>query len=155
LKKIVLTQGKFALVDDNDFEQLNQFKWYAQKGGNLFYAARRDNLQEWKVVLMHREIMKAPKRMDVDHIDRDSLNNQRSNLRICNRSQNSMNSVHTKGMSKYKGVCWDKNRKKWKAEIAQSYKRIHIGRYDSEVVAAKAYDAKAVELFGEYARTNF
>jgi hypothetical protein len=103
---------------------------------------------------MHREIAGAPKGMVVDHIDGNELNNRRSNLRVCTVSQNHQNRRRTWGRSRYKGVCFLKKRNKWKAEIMVNRKHIHIGCFDEEEEAAKAYDKKAAELFGEFAYFN-
>ena len=104
---------------------------------------------------MHREIMHAPKGMVVDHIDGNSLNNRRSNLRLCTVSQNHQNRRRTYGSSKYKGAWWDKRRNKWVAAITFKGKYIYLGFFDNEIDAGKAYDRKAAELFGEFAYLNF
>lgn len=149
MKRIPLTQGKFALVDDEDYVELNQHKWCAYKQGNTFYAARAVNL-------MHREIL-GLKRGDgkvTDHIDHDGLNNQRSNIRVCTQQQNMMNKRKRKNnSSKYKGVYFLKTNK-WIAQIHFDNKSIHLGLFDDELEAAQAYDKKAIELFREFAKTN-
>ena len=100
----------------------------------------------------------ARKRRDeiVDHIDGDPTNNRRSNLRNCTQHQNSMNSRKRKNdaSSKYKGVSWDKGRKKWRAYINLMRKQLFLGRFDNELEAARAYNDKAVELYGEFAHLN-
>lgn len=104
---------------------------------------------------MHRVITKAPKRMVVDHIDRNPLNNRRSNLRLCRISQNILNRRGKMGTSKYKGVWWDSHHKKWLAIISLKGKHIYLGFFDNQIDAAKAYDKKAAELFGDFAYLNF
>lgn len=156
MKYISLTQNKFAIVDDEDFEWLTQWKWYAQKSMNTYYVYAHPPCIDGKqlAILMHREIMKAPKGIDVDHRNHNGLDNQRHNLRVCTRSQNQQNRQITCGISKYKGVCWHKGRKTWVAYIITNKKQLHLGCYDSEIEAARAYDKAALELFKDFAYTN-
>jgi hypothetical protein len=151
VKEIPLTQGKVALVDDEDFERVNRFKWCATKSKYSHYARRT-----LKSISMHRMIISAPSGFDVDHINGNGLDNRRENLRICTRSQNqwNMNNVR-KGSSNYKGVSWNKCALKWAAIIQKNYKTYFLGYFESEIEAAENYDAKARELFGPFAKTNF
>jgi len=104
---------------------------------------------------MHRLIMKNPDNLDVDHIDGDRLDNQKSNLRKATQSQNSMNQKNQSGRSSnFKGVCWHTRDHKHQAYIKINQKRKHIGYFDSEIEAAKAYNAAAIKYFGEFARLN-
>lgn len=146
-KLIPLTKGKFAKVDNEDFEKLKNINWVY----NNKYA------RNIKSGYMHRFIMNTPINMDTDHINHDTLDNRKYNLRICSRSKNNMNtiSVDVNKKSIYKGVTWFKRDLKWKSQIMINYKNIHIGYFTSEIEAAKAYDKKAKELFGEFALTNF
>lgn len=153
MKQIKLSRGLIALVDDEDFEYLSQWKWSAHKGGNTFYATRtiwKGSIQN--KVRMHRLILNTPKGMQVDHIDHNGLNNQKHNIRNCNVQQNHFNvrSVSTTG---YHGVYYDK--KYIKACIQYNGKGIHIGNFKREIDAARAYDQKAKELFGDFAYLNF
>lgn len=151
-KEIVLTGGQVALVDEEDFDQLSQYTWKASRKGNTFYAER----SEKKVtIMMHREIMNAPSNMEVDHIDGNGLNNTKANLRLCSHTENMRNQKMAKSnKTGFKGVMpYYKNG--FRAMIYFEGKSIHIGVYDTAEEAAKAYDRKAVELFGEFARTNF
>lgn len=91
---------------------------------------------------------------DIDHIDGNRLNNKIDNLRVCTRAENCRNSVSKVGSSIYKGVQWDKVRKKWQANIVFNNKRVFLGRYDTELEAAKVYNKAALEYFGEFARIN-
>lgn len=159
MKKIPLTQGYFALVDDEDFESLNRVKWYAQKVQYGGYRATRTcycPLVKQKCQLyMHRQITNCPHRLQVDHVDHNTLNNQKSNLRICTNTQNQGNSKPCISTSKYKGITWYKRDKKWEAQIKINYKTIHLGRFNSEIEAAKVYDIAAKKHFGEFAYLNF
>ena len=156
-RKIPLTQGKSTTVDDEDFDRLNAYKWYANKEGNTYYAVRHSKRQNRKMIRMHREILgfKAGDGKQIDHINSNGLDNRRANLRICTRSQNKQNQHSVCGTSRYKGVCWHKQTKKWQADICLERRQIHLGLFDNEIEAAKAYDAKAKELFGEFAKYNF
>lgn len=156
MKEIELTQGKVTLVDDEDFEYLNQFNWYAAKFKNTFYAQRGICVgKRINIIKMHRVIMSTPIGLDVDHIDGLGLNNQRINLRNCTRSQNSMNQKpRLNCSSKYKGVTWNKRDKVYNARIIINYKKIDLGYFTNEAEAALAYNFKAKELFGEFACLN-
>ena len=159
MKEIELTRGMVALVDDEDFEYLNQWKWMAWKVRSYFYAARRlpgKRNDSRKLILMHRQIINPPVNFEVDHHDRNTLNNQRNNLRIATRSQNSANRKSC-GTSKFLGVCIIKNRgySYIRAGIKIDGKNFHIGTFKTEEEAALAYDKKAIETHGEFANLNF
>jgi len=149
-KLILLTQGKHAIVDDENYYWLNRWKWYAHKERNNFYAFRgRDDIK------MHRLIMGAKKGQQIDHRNRGGLDNRRYNLRFCTNAQNLQNARKRKNCSsQYKGVCWDKSKKKWIAYIGLNQKLLFLGRYDSEIEAANIYNKKAKKLFGEFERLN-
>ena len=150
MKLIPLTQGKFAKVDDEDFEWLSQWKWYFDHG----YAARKNRGE--KKIYLHRLILQFPDGRSTDHADGDRLNNCRENLRDCSQHENSGNSnLHKDSSSGYKGVSFDKRRKKWEAYITDNYKKKHIGFFDFPEIAARAYDEAAIKYFGEFARLNF
>ncbi len=158
MKEIPLTQGKVALVDDSDFETLSKLKWACSNNGNKnvdkFYASRRSLVGGKKITFyMHRVIMGHPE-LDIDHIDGNCLNNQRSNLRICTRSQNMMNQSKAHRWDHFKGVNWHKKAKKWRAYIKKDRKSIHLGHFDFSVDAAIAYNEAATRLFGEFASLN-
>lgn len=150
MKEIKLTQDKVALVDDADYDYLNQFKWYVTKGPKTFYAGRDlviDGVT--RRLKMHRIIMSTPCGLVTDHIDHNGLNNQRSNLRNCTKSQNQRNKTPI-GSSKYLGVniCI-------RATIRINNKNVNIGSFKTEEEAARAYDKMAKIHFGEYANLNF
>jgi len=155
-KLIRLTQGKFAIVDDHNYEWLSKYKWYYGCGG---YAARDildGTTKKKKTILMHRLILNAPPGKECDHIDGDRLNNLESNLRLCTHAENQHNQrPHQDGTSRWKGVCWHKRDGKWRARIHFENNRKHLGCFKSEDEAALAYDTAAIELFGEFARLNF
>ena len=161
MKEIKLTQNKVALVDDDMFEELNKYTWCATRSinsKNTFYAKRNKHggRKVRKGIHMHRVILNTPDGMETDHIDGNGLNNQRYNLRPCTRQQNNANRKPYPDMSsEFKGVNWRKDRDKWRAYIKMDRKYIHLGHFDSETDAAHAYDAKAIELFGQFARPNF
>lgn len=147
-------KGKYVtLVDDEDFEYLNQFNWYVMKHGNTFYAARCVPFNGKQIInMMHGTLLNSK---GIDHVDLNGLNNQKSNLRFCTQSQNNMNRGKKKNAaSKYKGVYFDKNARKWRADIRINSKPIYLGLFDSEIKAAKAYNRKAKELFKEFANLN-
>ncbi len=157
MKRIKLSQGKFALVNNEDFDWLNKFKWFTLKYKQLYYAIRTIWKSDGKryTIRMHREIMQAQKGQEIDHRNGDGLDNQRVNLRFCTHAQNIQNSRKLKNCSsKYKGVCWYKRDKVWIAYIRPNRKQIHLGYYQKEIKAAEAYNRKASELFGEFANLN-
>jgi hypothetical protein len=147
MKLIPLTQGKFAQVDDEDYDFLMQWKWHVQKSRNTFYAVRGGG------ILMHRVIMSADNFKLIDHKDRDGLNCQKTNLRHCTLSQNQANRF-SHGSSKYLGVLI-RNEKYYISQITKNGKGIYIGCFKNEIDAAISYDKKAKEVHGEFARLNF
>lgn len=157
MKEIKLSCGQVALVDDEDFDFLNQWKWYATKTIKGDYYARRWVGGEEKHVFMHRIILGLNKgdKMTGDHKDHNTLNNQRYNLRKCTYSQNAANRVKRSNetSSKYIGVI--KFNGRFRAAINYRGYCIYIGMFDKEEDAALAFNKKKVELFGEYASTNY
>lgn len=152
---ISLSQGLYALVDGEDYEQLSKHKWSAGKVHNVYYASRTNVIGKRRKILMHREIMKEPVGFQIDHINGDGLDNRKANLRICTHSQNHQNQFSRKGCTScFKGVSRRSNCNKWEAGIKHKGKSIWLGNYNTEIEAAKAYDKKAKELFGNFARIN-
>lgn len=146
--KIPLTQGKFAIIDEEDFEAIGMHKWYYGAG----YALRK---LKRKTIRMHSVINKTPDGYETDHIDGNGLNNQKLNLRNATRHNNVMNTNSRRNSSsKYKGVSWKLDRKKWLATICFNKKDIHLGYFISEIEAALAYNKAALKYFGEFAKLN-
>lgn len=157
VKEIHLVNGKgIALVDDEDYEELSKHKWYCDSWGYAKrYVPRRESTTGKKTQFcMHRQILKlhpSDRRM-TDHIDRNTLNNQKFNLRICTASQNSKNrGAFCTNKSGYLGVAWEKGAKRWRAVIQIGKSRSTIGYFDDPKEAYIAYCLKAVEIYGEFA----
>lgn len=151
MKSLKLSQGKNTIVDDFDYEYLSKFKWCITNNG---YAGRNCG-ESRKRLLMHREIVKPPLGMDIDHINGNKLDNRRSNLRIATRSENMRNSKkRIDNSSGFKGVVFYKRDKNWRAYIKINYKQIHLGYFDTAMKAARAYDNAAILYSGIFAKTN-
>lgn len=157
MKCIPLTKNEFSLVDDEDFEYLSKFKWHARKSkrDSTWYAGRGSGPKKKMItILMHREIMKADNLKQVDHINRNGLDNRKCNLRLCTASQNAAHRKSKLGISKLRGVVWNINSKKWISSIKINGKRIHLGCFQSKINAARAYDNAAKNLFKEFSFLN-
>lgn len=159
MKQIPLSKGHVAFVDAADYPQVSQYKWSYDKNG---YAVRVLRLPtgKRKKIMLHRWILNAPNGTLVDHRDGNPLNNTRDNLRLCTHSQNSANRRKSpprtgKFASRYRGAYKAHNSQYWSAGICYRGQRIYIGSFATEDEAARAYDRKAVELFGEFAVLNF
>ena len=161
MKTIELTQGKVALVDDSDFLELSKFKWFAMRGnGSRWCAGRNFQKKNGKrgTIYMHRQILGFPK-LEVDHRDRNALNNQRSNLRLANETQQAANKTCRPNTSGFRGVkCvvgkWPLT-KRFEARINERKKYRYLGHFETAIEAAVAYDRAAKRLFGEFAVLNF
>lgn len=153
-RKIKLSQGKYAIVDPEDYEKLIGYVWYAANALCTFYAQRNEN---GKSVRMHRQIMNPPAGLFVDHQNHNGLDNRKANLQIVTPAENTYNKRKERGLvsSKYKGVSFRKRLNKWTAYISYRGRRINLGCFDDEIDAAKAYDEAAKELFGRFASLNF
>lgn len=157
-KLIKLTQGKFAIVDDEDFEYLNQWKWHVSKKRNTYYAQRNVFAAKGKqkTILMHRLLIKPDKGFGTDHINRNGLDNRRENLRQCTRSQNAQNAkLRSDNTSGYKGVTYSKTNKGYVVFIRVKGKRKYLGCFNTATEAARIYDENALIYHGEFAMINF
>jgi len=165
MKKIPLTQEKFALVDDEDYNRLMEMTWHAwyNKNGDSFYAHHSvyNKGKNPSIVRMHRYILGVvDKGINVDHIDGDTLNNQKYNLRVCESHQNTTNmqGLKSNNTTGYRGVSeyFYGSRKKWTAGVSKKGKRIRLGYFDSPEEAARAFDKAAREIYGEFCgKLNF
>jgi hypothetical protein len=149
---VELTRGAVAVVDDEDYALVSQYSWCLHSKG---YAIARVPGMGTKLVYMHRLILAAPPRSQVDHRDHDKLNNCRYNLRLCTRQQNQYNRCKQASSSRYKGVSYCKQMKRWRASISINGRQKNLGRFSSEEDAALAHDAAAVLHHGEFAMLNF
>lgn len=163
MKTINLTQGRYAMVDDQDYEWLSQFRWHAaecpNKGISSLWYAYRHAGQNRPKLSMHRAIANRcgfPSDKDCDHKDGNGLNNQRDNLRPCTNGQNNGNRRKESGCSSsFKGVYWRKERQQWISRLRRNKQSYFLGCFKSEIDAAKAYDSAAIIHFGEFALLNF
>lgn len=148
-----------ALIDAADSELVNQYSWFQSrdyKTGRTIYAVTQVQRNgQRRHIQMHRIITGAKPGEIVDHINGNGLDNRRCNLRICTHAENQRNQAKTRGSSRFKGVSWHKAAGKWSASIRCDGKSRHIGLFAIEEHAAAAYDRKAIELFGEFARLNY
>jgi predicted RNA methylase len=161
MKQISLSKGYYAQVDEEDFEILSKHNWWIcevkSKRATVIQLSAQTEING-KTVKMHRMIMNPPKGMDIDHADGNPLNNQKYNLRICNRQENLRNTNkykrRKKCSSEYKGVSFHKKANKWEAGLQVEGRRKWLGLFESEIEAAKVYNKAALTYFGEFARIN-
>lgn len=143
--------GPLARVDAEDYDKVSRYRWCARHTLYTCYA-----IADGRTPFMHRLITNAPKGLVVDHIDRDGMNNTKRNLRICTHAQNQHNVGPTPNRSsRYKGVSWHRASRRWRVSIFCGGRNLHLGYFKDEIAAAKAYDKKAKEQFGDYAYLNF
>jgi hypothetical protein len=158
MKPIPLSRGYVALVDDNDYESVSQFKWTAFTPRQMVYAVRYPTVNgKRKYVYLHRFILGVTEpTIQVDHRNHNGLDCQRHNLRIAQHKDNIRNQRKTRKprSSKYKGVCWSKWAAKWHAQLGKAGRSFHLGYYETELAAARAYDVAATLHFGEFAHLN-
>ncbi len=167
MKKIPLTQNKYVIIDDEDYEWFSQYKWFAVRNKNTFYVIRHITIQSGnksknikrkrETIYLHREIIGKSLKIDeeIHHINDNGLDNRKKNLIIVTRSQHIHTRKKRKGcISQYKGVSWSKGNQKWHAQIKISKRSLHLGYYNCEAEAAKAYDEAAIKYFGEFAYLN-
>lgn len=148
----IQASGATFIVDESDSEMVSGFKWQARRSvsGRLYIQGKNGQLSRW--------LLNAPSGMHVDHINGNTLDNRRCNLRVCTPSQNQWNRKRSPGVTRLKGVAKISDPRavsKWRATIQKNGKRHTIGMFRTALAAALAYDAAAVELFGEFAAPNF
>ena len=158
-RRIPLTQGKYSIVDQQDYKILSAYNWRVckTKGKNTLYAERGLLLSSgrWTRLLMHRQLIPdVPADYCIDHINGSGLDNRRANLRLATVAQNAANSRPRKSLSGFKGVSFAKDKKLWRSSIVVDGKRKHLGYFRNPLDAAKSYDAAAKKYFGEFAYLN-
>lgn len=152
MRLINLNTGGHAIIDNEDYSLVSQFKWYLLNKGRTKYVHNQYGQ------LLHRVVMKCVKGDGkvVDHKDHDGLNCQKENLRICTHKENQRNvRSHKDSTSKYLGVCWHKKKKKFEVRVRVEGKNIRLGYFFNETEAAKAYDVAAKKHYGEFANLNY
>jgi len=159
-RRIPLTQGKYAIVDPEDYHRLRKDKWYAQKGPHTFYAVRsltNGKNAPRKNAYMHHLVIDIPPGMYCDHINHNGLDNRKANLRPATGTQNVWHRRKFKkpSRSKYKGIDWSKDVNRWRARIRVNGRRIYLGSFKNEIDAARAYDKAARRYHGQFAALNF
>lgn len=156
--QVKLTQGQVALVDPKDWKRIRHRKWYAAWDKTRFYArARPDKTEDPKrpTLNMHREILKAKRSQQVDHVNQIGTDNRRSNIRLCTSKQNNQNRRKRNGcISQYKGIQKCQDGEAWTSSITIDGTRTYLGTFETEEEAALAYNSAALEYFGEFACIN-
>ena len=158
-RRIPLTQGRFAIVDRADYADVSRYKWRLckTKGKKVVYAersVRRPN-GKYSRLLMHRQLIQPPEGYVIDHRNGCGIDNRRTNLRLATVAQNARNAKKRNPRSGYKGVWLARDKKLWRAAIVCNGQRKHLGYFKDKQQAAKAYDAAATNLHGEFAVFNF
>lgn len=158
MPEIRLSNGMFCLVDGIDYQWLKNFNWHIGRNNTNHISVRTQKSinGKMKTILMHRLILKVTDRkIQVDHINHNSLDNRRVNLRLATNSENTRNArIGKHNTSGYKGVYWLKNMNKWRAKIMLNKKSIHLGCFDNLIDGAIAYNNAALKYFGEFACLN-
>lgn len=160
MKKIKLTKGQYTLIDNEDFQRISRYRWHAYYDKTIMSFYARTTLYKKRIkknitLSMHRFIMNATPKKIIDHINHNTLDNRKNNLRLCNRKESARNTRKLKGVSIFKGVCLYKPRMNWRARIRAKEKTIYLGYFNNQKQAALAYDKAARKYYGEFAYTNF
>lgn len=155
-QRLALNKGRFALIDKNDFECANKFRWTAHWDGWNWYAIRHARVNnKWTTIYLHRFLMDASPGTQIDHADGNGLNCTRDNMRMASNYQNQQNQKRqANNSSGVSGVCWYKPYQKWLARIGANGKKIHLGYFESKADAKRARDEAAIRYHGEFARLN-
>ena len=149
MKEIILSKGAVAIVDDEDYEYLNDISWHLSSTGYAHTTVSRRHFS------MHKMIMRADRIQLVDHINGDPLDNRKVNLRLATHTENMCNrKMDKRNKSGYRGVCWNKKDKKFKVTIQHNNCQIHLGMYSDILEAAQSYNKAAIKYHGEFARLN-
>ena len=153
MKKIELTQGKYAIVDDNDYAYLSQWNWNCNKNNRAFYAVRTVNHSG--KMNMHRQLIGDVEGKVCDHINGDGLDNRRSNLRHATHSENMRNrKLNLNNTTGYKVVSWRPKPNKWESSIRVNGKYRYLGRFSTLMEASEAYNSAALRYFGKFSKLN-
>lgn len=155
---VPLTQGKFALIDEEDRHHVDNQVWSACRYKNLWYAIARIRTDgKYRHAKLHRDIASPPKGFIVDHINGNGLDNRRSNLRVCTQRENMHNTTRWRvnNTSGFIGVHWSKKAKKWCAQVRMGGRAIWLGEFDDPVEAAKVRDVAVIKMHGPFAPLNF
>jgi hypothetical protein len=153
---IPLSQGQFALVDDDDYQSLNQFKWYAVWAKNSQFYARRREVDSGKEISMQNAVLPPRLGLIVDHRKRtETLDNRKGNLRYATNSQNQANKrVQSNNKTGYKGICWNKRRSRWRVQVWLGGKAVYEKSFVSLQDAIEAHSREATRIYGEFALLN-
>ena len=160
MKRVPLTQGQVALVDDEDYERVMEMSWHACRDSknNVWYAKHTQSvgIKKWKTIQLHKFILRLTGKQRIDHKNGDGLDNQKENLRPCTPSLNGANRKVGVHSSPYKGVDFDSfsGSKKWRSQIMVNQKKMFLGRFETPEQAARIYDEAAIRHYGDFARTN-
>jgi len=153
MREIILKRGEICVVDDEDYEDLAKHKWYSNSDGYVvrgFYVNGKT-----KLLRMHRCVMNPPPHLEIDHINHNKLDNRKENLRVCTHHQNQFNQgIQANNTSGYRGVYWRKDENKWRAQIGNFGRRIYLGSFTDKHEAVRAYNKKAIQLYGIFAQIN-
>jgi len=153
MREISLTNSdKVAIVDNGDYEEVSKHRWWLRYDEYVLSSSRINGKHQY----LHRFILHPPSGTGIDHVNHNPLDNRRENLRFATQSQNMANGLrHQDGTSRFKGVCWNKEMKSWRAKIVYRGIHIHLGNFTSETSAAIAYDLAALKYFREFSKLNF
>ena len=155
MKTIPLSKGMNAIVDDSDFDWLNRHKWTYHSNGYAMRSCGSSGPKKRKYIFMHRDIINPAAGISVDHRNGNRIDNRRENLRVATQSQNNANQkISARNTSGFKGVSFQKQHQKYRAQIVLNQKQKHLGYFQTAAQAASAYDTAALHYFGEFAKTN-